>query len=281
MLPVLRATPRQAVDWLLNGWALVRQQPGLWLGLAFVYLLLAMLLEQIPFIGWLILLLVTPVLLMSVLPIARGQLEGQLPDDALTPAPQKFNVRDPNSWKEPVLYLRDLFLRSARHLFRGFASDRHLLPVMVASTLLLGGVIVIKLLAALLKAGSSLHAMWLGSVTPSVWLPDLVATLFVLTLLILLIMTVLYTVPLILFRGEHPLPAFEASFFAARNNLGAFVVFAGGFLLLAVLARVMFFFLSFPLDYLLFLLIGLVALPILTGALYASYRDLFVPPRTR
>jgi hypothetical protein len=273
MLPSNQVTATAGARWLRGGWAMLHTQPALWLGMAFVYLVIAMLLEQIPFIGWLILLLITPVLLLGALPFVRNQLEGNLPDQAVVPAPAERDLRARDTWQQWALYLRDLVVRSARHLFGGFTSDRRLLPVMVVSTLLLGGVIVLRLLASLLKAGSSLHAMLLGSVTPSVWLPDLIATLLVLTLLVVLIMTVLYTVPLILFRGVHPLPAFEASFLTARRNLGPFAIFAGSFLLLAILCRSLFFFLPFPLDYLVFLLIGLFAL--LTCALYLSYRDLF------
>ena len=275
MIQARQVTAGTGARWLVSGWQMLRAQPALWLGMAVVYLVLAMLLEQIPFIGWLILLLVTPVVLLGALPLAHGQMEDNLPASAVAPAPTARDLRIRETWRAWALYLRDLLRRSAGHLFAGFQSERRLLPVMVVSTLLLGGVIVLRILAALLKAGSSLHAMLLGSVTPSVWLPDLVATLLILTLLVMLIMTVLYTIPLILFRGAHPLPAFESSFFAARQNLGAFLILAGSFLLLAAAARALFFFFAFPLDYLAFLVIGLIALPVLVGALYASYRDLF------
>jgi len=263
------------MQWLASGWKILRMQPMLWLGMTFVYLVLAMLLELIPFIGWLILLLITPVLLLGALPTVRSQLEDNLPAMDLNPAPAAWNPFSGAAWRAWALYLRDLLKRSAAHLLTGFDSQHRLLPVMVVSTLLLSGVIALKLLAALLKAGSSLHAMLLGSVTPSVWLPDLVATLLILTLLVLLLMTVLYTVPLILFRSAHPLPAFVSSFYAARQNLGAFSIFAGGFLLLAAILRLLFFVLGFPYDYLVFLLIGLITLPIFVGGLYASYNALF------
>ncbi|MCK7578058.1 MAG: hypothetical protein MZV65_21470 [Chromatiales bacterium] len=41
------------------------------------------------------------------------------------------------------------------------------------------------------------------------------------------------------------------------------------------LARVLFRWLPFPLDYLVFLAIWLVALPVFVGGLYASYQELF------
>lgn len=264
--------------WLAAGIALLRGQPALWLGMAFVYLALAMVLEQIPFIGWLILLLISPVLLLGVLPYARAQMENRLPGKANIPLPAARDLRVRATWRAWALYLRQLLVRSARQQLGGFKIEHRLLPVMVVSTLLLGGVIVLRILASLLKAGSSLHAMVLGNVTPTVWLPDLVATLLVLALLALLIMTVVYSIPLILLRGSYPLPAFEASFFAARLNLGAFSIFTGSFLLVAVAARSAFFYFGFPIDYLAFLLLGLVAIPVLVGGLYASYRDLFAAP---
>jgi len=86
-----------------------------------------------------------------------------------------------------------------------------------------------------------------------------------------------HTVSLTLFGNQHPLPAIESSFSASSRNFGAFALFAGVFLGLAEACHLLFYFLSFPLDYLAFLAVGMVALPVLTGALYASYTDLFAP----
>jgi len=274
MIPANPVEARRGREWLVTGWQLFSQAPTQWLGVSLVYLVIAMLLEQIPFIGWLILVLLSPMFLFGTLPLAEGLSEKTLPPEA---SPPESPARDPRAMARGV---RDFLWRSLRRLFSGFSREDELLPMMVICTLLLGGVVAIRILAQLFKVGgAALPAMLAGSVGPTVWVTALIGLIVVLSLEVLLIMTFLYTVPLLLFRREYPLPAIEASFTACLRNFGAIAVFVGVFLVLGELSRILFFFLSFPLDYLAFLLIGLFALPVLIGALYASYRDLFGRPR--
>ena len=266
--------PRRGLAWLATGWQLLLRAPFTWLSLSFVYLAVAMLLEQIPFIGWLILVLLSPLFLLGTLPIAQALAGDGRPAEVPPPRPAGLDLR---AWAH---YLHELLHRAARRLFSGFANEEQMLPVMVISTLLLGGVVVVRILAQLLKVGgAALPAMLAGSIGPSVWITALIGLAVVLALELLLLMTFLYTVPLLLFRREYPLPAIEASFRAAANSFGAFVLLVGAFLLAGEISRVLFFFLEFPFDYLAFLVIGLVALPVLIGALYASYRDLYTHPK--
>jgi len=90
-----------------------------------------------------------------------------------------------------------------------------------------------------------------------------------------------YTMPLILFRGEHPLPSIELSFSGALNNFGAFIIFIGIFAIAAELVRMLFLLIHFPFDYFITVISGLLLLPVFIAGLYASYRDLFTrPPMT-
>ena len=256
--------------WVKHGVVLFRQEPVLWLAMAFVYLSMAILLSQIPFIGWLILVLFTPLCMLGALPVAQAQNVSGLPANAM-PTPPTARAFRP--W---VNYLRDLLTHAARRLFNGFTEEDKLLPIMVISTLLLGGVVIINILAQLLKVGgAALPAMLAGSVGPTVWVTALIGLLVVLSLEALLLMAFLYTVPLILFRREHPLPSIELSFSSALNNLGAFAIFVSVFAVIGETMRVLFLLFIFPFDYLVFFLVGLVALPVFITSLNASYQDLF------
>ena len=260
--------------WVKHGMLLFRKEPVLWLSMAFVYLAMAILLSQIPFIGWLILVLFTPLCMLGALPVAQAQDGPGLPANTV-PTPPTARAFRP--W---VDYLRDLLARAARRLLNGFAEEDKLLPIMVISTLLLGGVVVINILAQLLKVGgAALPAMLAGSVGPSVWITALIGLVVVLGLESLLLMAFLYTVPLILFRREHPLPSIELSFTGALNNLGAFAVFISVFAVASEVVRVLFLLFVFPFDYLTVLLAGLVALPVFIAGLNASYQDLFTQPK--
>lgn len=270
MIRANQVPARRGWEWVKSGITLVRKQPALWLAMAFVYLVLAIVLGQIPFIGWLILVLFTPLFMLGALPVAQALAGPGLPANAVPapPAGREFRI-----WWH---YLRDLLARAARRLFRGFSDGDKVLPIMVISTLLLGGVVVIRILAQLLKVGgAALPAMLSGSVGPSVWITALIGLLVVLCLEALLLMAFLYTVPLILFRREHPLPSIELSFGGALNNLGAFAIFISVFAVAGELMRVLFLLFVFPFDYLTFVLVGLVALPVFIAGLNASYQDLF------
>jgi hypothetical protein len=259
--------------WITQGVALFRMQPVLWLAMAFVYLAMAILLSQVPFIGWLILVLFTPLCILGALPLAQALAGSGLPADAVPTPPAGREFRP---W---VHYLRDLLTRAARRLFQGFADDDRLLPIMVVSTLLLGGVVAIVFLAMLLKANPfALPTILSSGVGPNIWVMALIGVAVVLTLAVLLLMTFLYTVPLILFRREHPLPSIQLSFAGALNNLGAFAIFISVFATAGIVLRILFLLFFFPLDYLAIFLVGLAALPVFIAGLYAGYQDLFVPP---
>jgi hypothetical protein len=260
--------------WIVRGVALFRTEPTLWLAMAFVYLVMAITLSQIPFIGWLILVLFTPLLMLGALSVAQALAGPGLPANDVPTAPSGRDVR---AWAN---YLRDLLTQAARRLFQGFSNEDRLLPVMVISVLLLGGVVVISILAQLLKVGgAALPAMFSGSVGPTVWVTALIGLVVVLSLETLLLMAFLYSVPLILFRREHPLPSIEMSFSGALDNLGAFIVFIGVFAVTGEILRILFLRFFFPFDYLAFFIVGLVALPVFIAALNASYQDLFARPK--
>lgn len=272
MIRANRVPARNGWEWVTRGVALFRKEPKLWLAMAFVYLVLALALEQIPFIGWLVLALFTPTLMLGALPVAAALDGPGLPAGTVAALPAE---RTPRAW---LLYLRNLFSQALNRLLQGFASEDRLLPIMVVSTLLLGGLVAIRILAQLLKVGdvSTLPTMLYGGVGPTIWLTALLGVTVVLALEALLIMAFLYTAPLILFRREYPLPAIEASFTATLNNLGAFTVFGAIFWLVSALARSLYHKLAFPFDYLSFFAIGIVTLPVFISALYASYQDLYL-----
>lgn len=267
-----RVSAIQGWTWIKQGFLLFWKQPAAWLGMSLVYLAIALLLGAIPFIGWLLLVLLTPLLMLGALSIAHAIAGPGLPPE---PAPTTLAAGALNAW---ALQVREYFVRAGRRLFAGFVEEDKMMPVMVVSTLLLGGVVMIKILAQLLKVGgAALPAMLSGSIGPAVWLTALLGLLVIVSLEALLLMAFLYTVPLIAFHRDHPLPSIEKSFRAATNNLGAFFVFVGVFALTGEVMRLLFLKLNFPYDYLTFLAVGLIALPVFIAGLHASYLDLFTP----
>lgn len=272
MLRANHVPARQGLRWIKSGIALFFKKPGVWLAMALVYLAFALLLGAIPFVGWLILVLFTPILMLGALPVAQALAGPGLSPEASPTAAAGSRLP---MW---ALRIRAYFARAARRLFQGFSDQDKLMPVMVISTLLLGGVVMIKILAQLLKVGgAAIPAMLSGSIGPALWLTALLGLLVVLALEALLLMAFVYSVPLIAFNREHPLPSIEKSFRAALNNLGAFSVFIGVFAVIGEAIHLLFLKLDFPYDYLSFLLVGLLTLPVFIATLHASYLDLFTP----
>lgn len=264
-----RVPAKNGWGWIKQGMLQFSERPVLWLAMSFVYLSLAILLSQIPFVGWLILVLFSPLCMLGALSLAHTRNGLETAGDAMPTPP------DAHTFPPGLHYLRDLLTRAARQLFSGFKEEDKLLPIMVISTLLLGGVVVVKILAQLFKVGGALPTILAGSVGPTVWITALIGLLVVLCLESLLLMAFLYTMPLILFQREHPLPSIELSFSGALNSLGAFAIFIGVFAVAGETVRILFLRFSFPFDYLVVIVTGLVALPVFIAGLYASYQDLF------
>ena len=253
-------------SWATGGWRLVKKDISLWAGMGLIFMLIAIVLKLIPFIGLLLLVLLSPMVLAGatqttdnidqgiyVKPAASGSGLAQLPQRMV-------------AW----------FQYSAGRLFSAFTEEDKVLPLMVISTLTLGTVVVINILAVLLKVdGSAMSAMFAGSVGPRIWVPALIGWLLVLVLQLVVVMGVLYAVPLILFRRDPPLVAIEKSFIACKHNLMAVIVFGLPFLVISMLISALFFTLPFPRDYLSMLMLGWLTVPFFVTGLYRSYWDIF------
>ncbi len=250
---------RRGWSWIVGSWSLLRKDWALWLGMTLVYMVIAVALKMIPFIGVLILILISPAMLAGVLHGARDL-------EALV---HGANIRDARG-------ARGHLHCAVRQLFSGFTREDELLPIMVISTLTLSAAVIIEILAQLLKVGGpALPAMIAGSVGPAVWLPALLSLLIVLALQVALVMAIFYAVPLVLFKKEHPLPAIEKSFRACMHNALPLVVFGLPFAIISTITDLLYFALDFPKDYLVLFVLGLITLPFFVGGLYRSYEDVF------
>ena len=253
-------------SWATGGWRLVKKDISLWAGMGLIFMLIAIVLKLIPFIGLLLLVLLSPMVMAGAMqtadtidqgtyvkPAASGSGLGQLPQRMV-------------AW----------FQYAAGRLFSAFTDEDKVLPLMVISTLTLGMVVIINILAVLLKVdGSAMSAMFAGSVGPRIWVPALIGWLLVLVLQLVVVMGVLYAVPLILFRRDPPLVAIEKSFIACKHNLMAVIVFGLPFLVISMLISALFFTLPFPRDYLSMLMLGWLTVPFFVTGLYRSYWDIF------
>ncbi|MHB8453368.1 MAG: hypothetical protein ACYDDO_01465 [Acidiferrobacterales bacterium] len=250
---------RRGLSWIVASWSLLRRDRLLWFGMTFIYMVIAVGLKMVPFIGVLILTLISPILLAGVLHTVRD-----------------LETQAQNAHEKTGRPATGQLTRAVRQLFSAFGREEEVLPIMVISTLTLGSVVIIQILAQLLKVGGpALSAMIAGSVGPAIWLPALLSLLIVLVLQIMLAMTIFYAIPLVLFRKEFPLAAMEKSFRACTHNAMALVAFGLPFAIVNTVADLLYFALDFPEDYLVLFILGCLALPFFVGGLYRSYEDAF------
>ena len=130
---------RAALDWIVCGVERVRHERERWVGAALVYLIAAVVLHRVPFLGDLVLILLSPFLLGSLLQAAEQ--EAMPPPVALTRT----------NWRALAgVYL----LQPLRGFGRLFRDEERLLPALMLSILVLGGIVLAQIVAYLLIGGS-------------------------------------------------------------------------------------------------------------------------------
>ncbi|RJQ46296.1 MAG: hypothetical protein C4528_07315 [Gammaproteobacteria bacterium] len=225
--------------WYAEGWRLFTKSPGLLIGMTAVLVLIMLLLNLIPFLGWLISMLAV-VLLAAGLYVALDRLHKN--------EPAGFNL-----------------------LFAGFGELFR--PLLILALIFVGAQIVISIVIALVVGGGMMGATLMGGMMPggepspeamaSMLQAGMTALMLALILALPLFMAYTFAVPLVCFSKREPVSSLKESFFAVAANWAPFIVFGLIYIVLAVVA-------SIP-----FMLGWLVLLPVLFAAGYAAYRDVF------
>jgi hypothetical protein len=237
-MPVLEArqvSPRRGLDWIIEGFALFRRNPLIWIVLFSAYLLIGMVLSMIPLLGPIVLNLLAPVFVAGFMVGCRvleqgGELE-------------------------------------ISHLFAGFR--HHAAHLVTIGGIYLAGIIII---AGIMFAGTdqaALQAMLSGKrMTPQETQAILgegfvLTSLFCLLLLVPLIMGYWFAPVLAAFHGVPGFAAMRQSFFACLRNIGPFLVYGVVSMILLVIAAI-----PFGLGL-------LIMIPTMLASLYVSYKDVF------
>lgn len=202
-LPVQKLGAANGLKWIVDGFAIFRLRPLVWIGLAGAWLLMALALVAIPTMGQLLLYLVTPALGAGLLVGCRALERGN-----------------------------DL---EFAHLFAGFRS--HAAPLIsIGGVYLLGNVLTFGAFMAL--GGERIISAAMERATdPNLPPPDIpAAPLLSIFLLVPLFMAVLFAPPLAMFRQLSALDAMKASFRACMENPLPVLVFAVVSAVLAMIA---------------------------------------------
>jgi hypothetical protein len=248
--------------WIACGRYLVLQQQSLWYGMAAVYIVLGFLLTLIPFMGHLLLILITPMLLAGVI-WGRAQ-ERQVPPAApAEPIPSAQRI------------LQEWIAQPAQELMCIFTQEGKMFGAVLLGIVTLGLVMVVKIIGYLLIGGSMISGLAadLAGGTP---FTALLGMVLVAGLSVLLGMGLLYSVPLTVLGNRQPLDAISESFTACRANARPLLALVAPFFLVYVVILAAFAN-SLWLGSLLTVSVGLLALPLFIAAVYCSYLTLFPP----
>lgn len=222
--------------WIADGFALFRQQPGMWIALFIIFMVVVGAVSAIPIAGSVATFLFGPVMSAGIVMGCRaldrgGELE-------------------------------------LAHLFAGFRENTG--PLVAVGALYFAGwaaIMVIILLvfgvgaaALFIGAGADMNSPSLGA---GAAIGVLLAVLVAMALSIPLVMAVWFASPLVVFHGFTPLEAMKTSFQGCMRNVLPFLLYGVIMMMLAIVATI-------P------LLLGWLALgPVLAASIYTSYRDIY------
>ena len=239
-MTAMRVEAGRGWGWIVEGWRLFAQAPGIWIVILLIYLGLSVVMAFIPFVGGLAQALLAPVLVGGMMYGAAAQERG-----------------------EPL---------EIGHLFQGFKNQERMGPLVVLGLISLGGYVVMGLVIVMVVGGSvfvgtALHGADSG-IPPEaaggmLVGAGLVAALVVTVIGFLIVSLLFYGIPLVMLAGQNAWPAAQASIAACWINVLPLLVFGVLYLVLAVVAAI-----PFGLG---FLVLG----PVTICAVYASYRDVF------
>ncbi|MBI5613137.1 MAG: hypothetical protein HY942_08765 [Gammaproteobacteria bacterium] len=256
-------------EWLRAGLRLFGKAPALWLAIALFYLAIGFLFNLLPFVGRLVMVLLTPL-------FAAGAFAAAAETDQAPPAAPLFGPGESPAVRAGKVL--ELLKQAAARLFSGFNDLDRALPAMIVGALALGGVVTIQILVQVLKVGThTVSVLFGGAVSVIALLPSLAGLIAVVAIEIAFAMALVYAIPLIVFQNETPLAALRRSFFASLVNARPLMAF-GGVFLLGYLAVQGLFGLIGGLGYLGYFALGAALLPVLVAGVYSSYRDLHATP---
>ncbi len=221
-----------AFEWLRQGWALFVFNPGVWIALTLVLLVIIIGLSIVPLVGTLAANLFTPLLGAGMLLACQKAADGE------------------------ALEIADLFAG-----FKQNTGNLVMVGVLYMVAMLLIMFIVVVLGGGSIAGGLMMgHAAGFGLALGGL----MIAMLLSLVLLVPLFMAIWFAPALVFFNNMPPVEALRASFNACLKNTLPLLVYS-------LVVMVLMFFAALPVG-----LGFLVLIPVLSGSVYASYRDVFV-----
>lgn len=263
--PAAHGGMRRGVDWIVLGLRTVQKHKPLWFGMTAIYFVLGFVLKLIPFMGDLLLVLVSPMLLAGVVYARAQENRGKQTAEADAVPPSRPGLFQ--AWiAEPTQELLGIFTREDKvfgAVLLGIITLGLTVMVDITNDLLVGGSMISGLAASQMIAPQTV---------------TLVGMLVVAILYVILAMGLFYCVPLTMLGKRQPLAAIAESFFLCRDHAVALLTLTLPFFMiyLVILAA---FAEQHWLGYLLVVTAGFVLLPVFIASALGSYLSLSPAPR--
>lgn len=230
----------RAMAWYGFGWRTFAQSPGIWIAMMLVLAVIMLILQLVPFIGPLVVSLISPALTGGLMYGAKEAADGRRVEIS--------------------------------HVFKGLAEENTRASMLVLGGVMLGLSILFAIVTAIIVGGfigigtfgaagndANGAVLALGAMGLGVLLTFLITVLF--TLMTFAVLA--FAIPLVMFEQKSPVEAIKSSVNASLKNALPLTVFVIVYLTLAIIAAIPFF-LGF-----------IVLVPIATAAVYAGFRDIY------
>lgn len=218
--------------WLQRGWNLFTRSAGLWVLLALVMGIIVVVLHFVPLLGSLVAALVMPALFGGLVYGARELDSGHS---------LEFG-----------------------HLFRAFREPGRAGPMLMLGLVPLAAMLLTGVIAAAVMSGAADAHMGSGSGGMGMMAGGGMIMMLVSPLIGLISgALLLFAIPRVMFGLDTPMAAVQASFRAVLDNIGAYILLAVIYFVLAILASI-----PFGLGF-------LVLMPVMAGAVYAAHAEVF------
>jgi len=252
----------RGLHWIAGGVHEVWQRKTLWYGMTAVYFGLGFVLKIIPFLGDLLLILISPMLLAGVF-WGRAQ-EGTIPP-APVPVSGSILKRQMQSWLS----------QPSAELLRIFSVEEKMFAAVLLGVITLGFAFALKMLSYLFVGGSfvtGLAASHMGTTQ----ITTLLGMVLIAILSLVLAMGLFYSVPLTILGNRQPLAAITESFALCRANAVAWLTLIVPFYVI-YLCIISVYAQDHLQGYLLVISAGFLVFPVFVAAAYSSYQSLFPP----
>lgn len=196
----------QAVEWLKQGWELFLKNPGVWIAIAVIVIVIFVVLSFIPLVGQMAANLLGPVLGAGMLVGCRALAQGE-----------ELKVE---------------------HLFAGF--QRNTGNLVLLGVIALVGALAVGVVAVAIVGGGALSGAMVGHGTGAGMAAGgfLLGMLVFLALMVPLAMALWFAPALVVFRDSAPMDAVKTSFNACLRNIVPFLIYGLLLFVLGVLAAV-------------------------------------------